>query len=234
MPPIDPNLEQLERAAAVLAPLLDELTLVGGCATGLLIEDPAAASPRPTYDIDFVVDVVTYAGLQQLGKRLSKLGLQPAMEKGAPICRWRLGELRLDVMPIEEKILGFSNRWYRSALRHRISRTLPSGAGLHHIDAPHFLATKLEAYRSRGGGDAIASQDLEDLVRVVDGREALTWEVERAPAELQAFIAAGLRGCLADRYFVEALPGYFADLEDGLQRSRGTEQRLRTLAGHRG
>jgi len=234
MPPIDPNLEQLERAAVVLAPLLDELTLVGGCATGLLIQDQAAASPRPTYDIDFVVDVVTYASLQQLGERLSRLGLQPAMEKGAPICRWRLGELRLDVMPAEERILGFSNRWYRSAVRHRISRTLQSGACLHHIDAPHFLATKLEAYRSRGGGDAIGSQDLEDLVRVVDGREALASEMARAPAEVRAFIAAGLRECLADRYFVEALPGYFADLEEGLQRSRGTEQRLRELAAHNG
>jgi hypothetical protein len=172
--------------------------------------------------------------LRHLRGRISRLGLQPATEKGAPICRWRLGELRLDVMPAEEKILAFSNRWYRSAVRQRISRTLQSGACLHHIDAPHFLATKLEAYQSRGGGDAIGSQDLEDLVRVVDGREALASEMERAPAAIRAFIAAGLRGCLADQYFVEALPGYFADPAEGLQRARGTEQRLRELAARSG
>lgn len=234
MPPIDPNLEQLERAASVLAPLLDELTLVGGCVTGLLIEDPAAAAARPTYDIDFVVDAATYVELHRFTERLRKLGLEPASEPGSPICRLRLGKLILDVMPVGEQALGFSNRWYRSAVRNRVLKILPSGARLHHIDAPHFLATKLEAFQSRGGGDAITSHDLEDLVRVVDGRDALTRELENAPAELRAHVAAGLQKCLADQYFIEALPGYFVDHFEGRQRSDTVIRRLHALAGEEG
>ncbi|MEO0661622.1 MAG: hypothetical protein AAFZ87_08800 [Planctomycetota bacterium] len=44
----DPNLARLEQAAVRLGPLLDEVMLVGGCATGFLITDPGAAPVRST------------------------------------------------------------------------------------------------------------------------------------------------------------------------------------------
>jgi len=47
----DPNLEMLAAAARVLRPLLGELVFLGGCTTGLMISDPAAAGVRPTNDI---------------------------------------------------------------------------------------------------------------------------------------------------------------------------------------
>jgi hypothetical protein len=47
----DPNLEMLAAAAQVLRPLLGELVFLGGCTTGLVISDPAAAGVRPTKDI---------------------------------------------------------------------------------------------------------------------------------------------------------------------------------------
>jgi hypothetical protein len=34
-----------------------------------------------------------------------------------------------------------------------------------------FVATKLEAFASRGGGDFLTSHDLEDVLNIVDGRE---------------------------------------------------------------
>ena len=46
----DPNLEMLAAAARVLRPLLGELVFLGGCTTGLMISDPAAAGVRPTKD----------------------------------------------------------------------------------------------------------------------------------------------------------------------------------------
>jgi len=44
----DPNRKLLVDAARVLQPLLGDLVFVGGCATGLLISDPAAGDVRPT------------------------------------------------------------------------------------------------------------------------------------------------------------------------------------------
>jgi hypothetical protein len=51
----DPNLEMLERIAEALGPLRRRVVLLGGCATGLLITDPAAAPVRPTRDVDVIV-----------------------------------------------------------------------------------------------------------------------------------------------------------------------------------
>jgi len=50
---------------------------------------------------------------------------------------------------------------------------LPSGRYICLITAPVFIATKLEAFHDRGGGDFLVSHDLEDVVTVIDGRPAL-------------------------------------------------------------
>ena len=42
----DPNLELLVRVAEGLGDLREQVTFVGGCATALLITDPAAAPVR--------------------------------------------------------------------------------------------------------------------------------------------------------------------------------------------
>lgn len=226
----DPNLEQLEAAAARLGDLLDELTLVGGCAAGLLITDPAAAPVRPTMDVDLVVEAASYVEYERFGERLESAGFARSREPGDPLCRWRTGSLVLDVMPLEEKILGFSNRWYASAVRSRRTRVLSGGAAVHHIDAPHFLATKLEAFCTRGSGDFCASSDLEDVVRVVDGRPSLEEELARASPELQGRVRRQLADCIADRFFVEGLPEYFPRSDRSPARTRHLLDRLGLLA----
>lgn len=44
----DPNLEILARAVARLGHLADRMVFLGGCATALLLTDPAAPKVRPT------------------------------------------------------------------------------------------------------------------------------------------------------------------------------------------
>ena len=55
----NPNLDMLERAVAQLGDLAADLILVGGCSTGFLITDPAAPAPRPTKDVDTIVEVAS-------------------------------------------------------------------------------------------------------------------------------------------------------------------------------
>jgi len=69
-----------------------------------------------------------------------------------PICRWRMGDVIVDVMPDNEAILGFSNRWYGMAIRTAESRRL-GDLTIRIVTPPLLLATKMEAFRSRGGGD---------------------------------------------------------------------------------
>jgi hypothetical protein len=60
------------------------------------------------------------------------------------------------------------------------------------ISAPAFLATKLEAFASRGGGD-LTHPDIEDIVYLIDGRKELVSEVESAVEELRAFVAESVK-----------------------------------------
>jgi hypothetical protein len=45
-----PNIKILETAIYKLGPLVDEMVFLGGCATCLLLTDPATPPPRVTYD----------------------------------------------------------------------------------------------------------------------------------------------------------------------------------------
>ena len=110
------NLELLTDAARLLQPLLDELVFVGGSTTALLITDKAAAEVRPTYDVDAIAEISSYAAYADFSERLRRCGFAEDTSEGAPICRWRQKKTILDVMPLDEKILGFSNRWYKPAM----------------------------------------------------------------------------------------------------------------------
>src|SRR5258708_37909405 len=101
-----PNLTQLVAAAQKLRPLLDQIAFVGGCVTGLLLSDPAAAPVRPTIDVDAIVAIASYAEFTLLENRLRELGFRESHAEDAPICRWLSGDLILDLMPTDGSILG--------------------------------------------------------------------------------------------------------------------------------
>lgn len=192
----DPNRAVFESVVRLLAPVLDDLVFVGGCTTGLFITDPAAAGIRPTVDVDAIVDVASFAGYTTLADRLRALGLGEDTSPGALMCRWRRDGVVADVLPVDERILGFSNRWYPTALvmartldlvQHRVRVVTP----------PLFVATKLEAFRGRGRGDFLGSHDLEDIVTVFDGRAELPGEIADAPADVRDYIAAEWERCSA-------------------------------------
>ena len=203
----DPNLHLLEAAVKLLRPLLDELVFVGGCATGLLITDQAAVGIRPTKDVDTITEVGSYAEYAKLSERLRAVGLTEDHEEGAPICRWKRGDLIIDVMPTDERILGFSNRWYAPALESAQYMEI-AGLGLRVVTAVHFLAMKLEAFHGRGKDDVMVSHDLEDLVTVIDGRHEIFAELRGAAPAVRLYIASQLRQLLARRAFIDALPGF--------------------------
>ncbi len=202
----DPNLQLLEAAARALEPMLDEVVFVGGCVTGLLITDPAAAGVRPTTDVDVIAEVYSYAEYDGLSQRLRQLGLVEDAREHAPTCRWRHRDLTIDVMPVDERVLGFANRWYRPAME-SADRFELSELTLRLINPVYFAATKLEAFHGRGAGDYLASHDLEDIIAVVDGREELVAEVQDAPQDVRGYIQDEFGELLRFEDFLNAMPG---------------------------
>jgi len=186
---------------------LHEVVFVGGCTTELFITDEAAAEVRPTFDVDVLAEITSYADYANFSERLRALGFREDTSRGAPLCRWLIDEMKLDVMPIEERILGFTNRWYRAAMDAAQDTELQAGLRIRVVTAPYFLATKLEAFRGRGKGDYANSHDLEDLLTVIDGREAIVQEIADTPT-LRSYIAEQFRELLETPAFLDAMPGY--------------------------
>lgn len=97
------NVEMLVRAAEALGDLRDEVYFVGGAVVDLFITDPAAPRPRFTQDVDVVVQVTSYGAWVGLGERLRALGFREDRREGAPLCRWLIEDLVIDVMPAIER-----------------------------------------------------------------------------------------------------------------------------------
>ncbi len=58
---------------ASLGPLCDQMVFLGGCATGLLITDPAAPPVRVTRDVDVIVEVASLNEYRRISASLRKL-----------------------------------------------------------------------------------------------------------------------------------------------------------------
>jgi len=190
------NLELLTEAARLLKPLLGELVFVGGSTTTLLVTDQAAAQVRPTYDVDAIAEITSYAAYADFSERLRQCGFSEDTSEGAPICRWRQKKTILDVMPLVAKILGFSNLWYKPALDSAVVHELELGLHARVVTAVYFCATKLEAFAGRGKNDYQSSHDLEDLLAVVDGRAELVEEISAGAEGVRAYLRQNLGSCL--------------------------------------
>jgi len=225
----NPNLAATEAIARRLGPLLPKFVFVGGCATGLLITDPSSAPVRVTRDVDVIAELASYGEYSALGEQLRSLGFREDDSEGAPVCRWTTGELLLDVMPTTGT-LGFTNRWYGEAIRQSGEFELTPGVRIRLVTSPLFLATKLEAFLARGKGDYYMSQDLEDVISVVDGRMELAEELRATIPEVRVYLATQFSTLLADDDFLDSLPGQFPGDETSQRRTQIVLSRLRAIA----
>ena len=196
----------------------------------MLITDKAAGEPRTTYDVDVIAEIVSYAAYTVFGERLRALGFSEDMSEGAPLCRWVREDCILDVMPLDDKILGFSNTWCPAALRSAEPHVLTPDLIIRRASAPFFLAMKLQAFEGGHRGDIRTSKDLEDIVSVVDGRPALIAEVLAEAEDLRAYLRTAVARLLSVNAFSDALAGYL--LPDAASQARAglILQRLQMLA----
>lgn len=179
--------EVVERVAVALQELREQMVFVVGAVIGFYADDPAADEARPTYDVDLSVQLAGYGARTRLQARLAELGFQPTPDSPV-LCRFTVAGLTVDVMPDDDAILGFTNPWYRPGLAHAVVRELHSGLSIRLLPFPYLLATKLAAWRSRGGPDPRFSHDFEDVVYLTDNRLAFTAEVLDADPDVRAYI----------------------------------------------
>lgn len=225
----DQNRALFESAVRLLTRLLDDLVFLGGCTTGVFLTHPAAGVVRPTRDVDAIVDVTSYAKYTLLAERLRAVGFVEDRTPGAPLCRWRRDEVIVDVMPVDPGVLGFSNRWYATAIETAQTWRIAEH-DVRIVTPPLFIATKLEAFRGRGRGDVYESHDLEDIVTVIDGRAEIVEEVAAAPLKVRSYISSEIAALVANPDFIDALSRFLMPDAASQARRPLLEHRLRALA----
>lgn len=209
----DPNLPDLRLIAAALGDLRQEVVFVGGVVAGLLVTDPLADSVRATRDVDAIVNG-NRAAFYRIEQQVAARGFVRDASSDV-ICRWvhKASGVVFDLMPVQPEVLGFSNRWYAYAIETAEPVDLGDGTSIRLVSATAFVATKLEAFTSRGAWDFMSSHDLEDVLNIVDGREELVAEMAAAPAALREAVAGVFATLLANENFLNALPGLIAEPE---------------------
>jgi hypothetical protein len=213
----------LEQAAGALGPLCEEVVFLGGASIALWLTDPGAPNPRPTKDVDVVVEVTSRLGYERFSERMRSQGFSEDSQSTV-ICRWRhtRAELLLDAMPANPAILGFANLWQAAALEHAVERELPSGAVIRAATAPYLLATKLEAFAGRGRDDVVASHDFEDIITLIDGRAELPEETHAAPMDLRVYLAAQLNE-------LQRIPDFLVNVAAMLRPDQASQARAETV-----
>jgi nucleotidyltransferase AbiEii toxin of type IV toxin-antitoxin system len=222
---------QLEAAAVVLGPVLDEVVFIGGATIHLWLTEPGAPPARATVDVDVICEVATRTEYYRLGSRLRERGLREAIDEPV-LCRWRSTDpqLVLDVMPTDPDILGFSNAWYEEAISTATSVTLDSGAEIRAATPAPLVATKLCAWKGRGKGDLLRSLDLHDVLTLLDGRPELVDEIEAAQSDLRGYVRDELARLLTEPYIDYALDSATAGYGQlGAERARLLRRRLDRL-----
>lgn len=230
----DSNIAMLEIVAAGLRHLTPYFVFVGGATTALYIDDKAAPYMRPTDDVDCIVEVASLVAYSQLENDLRLLGFKNAMITGEPICRWFYNGTKVDIMPTDASILGFSNRWHSEGLTYSQEYELPSSKKIRILSPSFFIASKIEAFLGRGQNDYQCSKDIEDIITVLDGRsDWLTDFINETNAPLRAYLVNSFRSFLEDSDFLQSIIGHLPPDPSSKGRAVVLVEQLKSFSGHR-
>jgi hypothetical protein len=103
------NISRIKTVAAILSDLQDEIVFVGGATISLYAAQPELTTIRVTDDVDVVLELISTTEFYRLQERLLSLGFKHDLN--APIIsRYLYQDLKVDFMPTDPAVLGFTNR----------------------------------------------------------------------------------------------------------------------------
>jgi hypothetical protein len=201
-------IEAMATVARGLGTEQPRIVFVGGTVTALYPLE-GGVDVRPTVDVDCVVDVATTAEYYEFVERLRLRGFAECTDEGSPLCRRVFASIRVDIVATADTGIGGTNRWYKEAVAEAMSHDLASDVKVLAITPIYFIATKLEAFRSRGGGDFQASHDLEDVLLVLAGLPALREQLRDESSAVASAVRRELVAFRGKEAFIDAVPGHF-------------------------
>ena len=142
------NLVRLKAISQALGNLKEKVVFVGG-ATLSLYPDRRILEVRSTDDVDVIIELVSYAQRMEIEERLRTIGFINDQQSGI-LCRYKINGITVDIMPTDETSIGFKNKWYSSGFKKAIPHSIDNDTTIYILSAPYFIATKMEAFKSRG------------------------------------------------------------------------------------
>ena len=180
------NVVRLKAVRNALEALYEEVVFVGGAVLSLYADKPII-DIRNTNDIDVIIDILSYSHRVTIEEKLRNIGFQNDMTSGI-VCRYKIRGLVVDIMPTNDPSIGFHNIWYEEAFSKAIKIALDEKISIKIPTAPHFIATKFEAFKSRGQYDGYSSHDFEDIVFILQNRSTIWEEMSNITGELALYL----------------------------------------------
>jgi len=199
------NMRMLQTVAEGISALTKEVVFVGGAIAELYATNPALADIRPTQDVDCVIELNSRKEHADLEAELRKLGFAHDTSKDAPICRYIYKDIKVDVMPTNPDILGFSNIWYTAGIKTSITKTLENKTEILIFRPPMYLAAKLEAHKGRGGDDLRQSHDFEDFIYVLNNCKTILEEIKNSSKEVKEYLKTECQNLLNNKGLTEGI-----------------------------
>ena len=196
------NVSRIKGVYNALIAYKDEIAFVGGATISLYADAPEQTDTRPTDDIDILVEIVTYSAYSQLQEKLAALGFEPDSSSKI-ICRYKYQGLTVDIMPLHEDVLGFTNKWYREGFANHVVYQVDEMVSINIFSATYFIASKFEAFKGRGESDGRTSKDFEDIVFVLDNRKNIWEELNASATDVKAYLKEAFAELLELPYLEE-------------------------------
>lgn len=91
-------------------------------------------------------------------------------------------------MPTHDDAIGFSNIWYPKGFENAVFYDLGEENRIRIFSCPYFIASKLEAFKSRGNHDGRTSSDFEDIVFVLENNSLVWEEMDNADEDIRRYL----------------------------------------------
>ena len=198
------NRVRIKAVHNALAALHETIVFVGGATVSLYADKPEQTDVRPTNDIDVLIEIGSYGAYAAIQEQLATIGFYVDPEAKVT-CRYIYDGLTVDIMPTDESVLGFSNRWYKEGFSNLETYQVDERTTVNIFSPAYFIASKLEAYKGRGNNDGRTSQDFEDIVFVLDNRKAIWQELNESTPVLKRYLQEEWRYLLSNTNIEEWL-----------------------------
>jgi hypothetical protein len=200
------NIDRIKAVFNALEELRNEVVFVGGATISLYADIPTIEI-RPTLDVDILVELYSRVEYAQLEEKLRNKGFVNDVTAKF-LGRYILDGVIVDVMPTDEEILGFSNRWYKEGYAQAIDYKIDEQHTVKIFPAPYFIASKIEAFKARGKNkddelDGRISTDFEDMIFVFENRITIWNEINEADENVRTYLKTEFAKLLSLPYFEE-------------------------------